>query len=149
MTDVAFFSLGFGAVMVFTVLIGVYYLNKIAKEYDAEKKKKSQVKDNRLLEEAKASMKGIEEALSDLETMTSVKERFKQVDEIIQEQLGLMSSIDGPSRGASHSKYKSEIARRIKKLEENKLAIYKTILADGVDPTLTAIIDGDLNHLTL
>lgn len=157
MSEIAIFLVGFIAGGVFSLLCVAAIFNKWAKEYDKEKKKLNTVlkkgsktiSDSNLADEAGAALKGLEDAMKDLELMGSIKERFKKVDEMIQEQLNLMSMIDGPSKGASHSRYKGEIARRIKELEESKLDIYKTILADGIDPILTAVVEGDTSKMKL
>lgn len=150
MAEFALFILGVVVGGFMSLFICLYMLNKWAKDYESSVKlRKKGAPDDALLDGANSALKGLEDAVKDLEMMGSIKERFNKVDEMIQEQLSLMSAIDGPSRGASHSKYKGEIARRIKELEENKLAVYKTILADGIDPTLTAIVDGDASKMKL
>jgi hypothetical protein len=109
----------------------------------------SLLSDEELLGDAEFALKELAEAVKDLELIGSIKSRFKDADELVHEQLDLMGALDAPSSGASHSKHKGELITRIKQIEAEKLAIYKTILADGINPTLTAVIDGDATDMKL
>ena len=120
-------------------------------DFDEEKMQKEieSLSDDELLSGAEYALQELTDAMKDLELMGSIKSRFKDVEELVHEQLSLMGALDTPSSSASHSKHKSDLISRIKQIEEDKLSIYKTILADGINPTLTAIIDGDATKMTL
>jgi len=120
-------------------------------DFDEERMQKEieSLSDEELLNGAEYALQELNDAMKDLELIGSIKQRFKDVEVLVHEQLSLMGALDAPSSSASHSKHKSDLISRIKQLEEEKLIIYKTILADGINPTLTAIIDGDATKMKL
>src|SRR6185369_8368026 len=86
--------------------------------------------------------KKIKDAIKDIELVGSIKYRFAQVTEITSRQMDLISSVDRPSASAAHSRHKNSIAGELKALEQQKIDIFKSILADGVDPQLSIVVDG-------
>ena len=81
----------------------------------------------------------IEELIKDAEKLGSVKYRFKLVEEITNEQTGLIKSIDRPSASAAHSRHKNGVISRLKELEDKKADIFRSILDDGLDPMITIV----------
>jgi hypothetical protein len=65
--------------------------------------------------------------------------KIRQAVELGKEQLDLFAKMDGPNKGASHSKWKNELGAKIRELETQKMGIYQEIVAEGFDPELTMI----------
>lgn len=72
-------------------------------------------------------------------TKSSVNERMKRVKDITKEQLDLSSSVDGPQKNALDGKYKNGSIGELKKLDEEKNEILRSLLLDGHDLELTTI----------
>lgn len=62
-----------------------------------------------------------------------IKKIMLQIEDLIESQLAMWANVDGPNRGASHSKWKKDLVANIKTLEEDKIKLFKEILAEGVD----------------
>lgn len=84
----------------------------------------------------------IEGIKKDLDLAVSVKKRFARVTQITSEQMELLANAERPSASATHSKYQNSIVSELKKLEKEKMDIFRSILKDGVDPKLSVIADG-------
>lgn len=69
----------------------------------------------------------------------SIDARMKRVKEITAEQVELASRADGPQKNSLDGKYKNGIIKEMKRLDEEKNTILKSILSDGHDPELTTI----------
>lgn len=69
----------------------------------------------------------------------SVSDRMKRVKDITAEQLDLARRADGPQKNSLDGKYKNGLIREMKRLDEEKNAVLKSILADGHDPELTTM----------
>lgn len=69
----------------------------------------------------------------------SIESRMKRVKEITAEQVDLAQRADGPQKNSLDGKYKNGIIREMKRLDEEKNDILKSILTDGHDPELTTI----------
>ncbi len=69
----------------------------------------------------------------------SLESRMKRVKEITNEQVELAQRADGPQKNSLDGKYKNGIIREMKRLDEEKNDILKSILTDGHDPELTTI----------
>lgn len=65
------------------------------------------------------------------------KDRMTKVTDITKAQIEMRSRLDEPSKNALHSKYKNDMVQEIKTLEEEKIAILRSILTDGHDPEVT------------
>lgn len=74
-----------------------------------------------------------------MDSIEGISEKFTRLTEIAKEQLDLYGAAQSPSKSASHSKYKNEIIRKIKALDEEKYSIMSEILKKGVDPMVTTI----------
>jgi hypothetical protein len=80
----------------------------------------------------------------------SIIARLKQAQAITEQQLDIRAATDEPSKNALHSRYKNGLIGDIKKLEEEKIAILKSILEDGFDPLISVREDsGELKELPL
>jgi hypothetical protein len=64
---------------------------------------------------------------------------MKRVKEITGEQVDLARRADGPQKNSLDGKYKNGIIAQMKKLDEEKHEVLKSILADGHDPELTTM----------
>lgn len=69
----------------------------------------------------------------------SAKERINQALDISEQQYALMSGIEGPQSGPLHGKHKMSVSAELKRLEEEKITILKSVLADGYNPKLVTI----------
>jgi hypothetical protein len=68
-----------------------------------------------------------------------ITEKIKKAIALGKEQLDLFGKLDGPNKGAAHSKWKNELGARIRDLETQKIALYQEIVAEGFDPLITMI----------
>ena len=137
------FLLGYVLGMVSAVLLFIGY-----GYYTLHKMKKLK---NKIVEELK---KKLAEATPSGEDIAAKREsiiaRLKQAQAITEQQLDIRDATDQPSKNALHSRYKNGLVGDIKKLEEEKLAILKSILDDGFDPTISVRDDnGDVRELPL
>lgn len=82
------------------------------------------------------------------EMIGSIKYRFKQIANIQEEQLSIISKIEGPSKGAAYSRGRNNISKYVEELEKTKIDIFRSILEDGFDPIVT-IYDYDGNQRSI
>jgi hypothetical protein len=54
----------------------------------------------------------------------------------------LRAQAEMPSKNAVHSKYKNGLVAEINEIEQQKLEILRTVLAEGFDPMITVLHDG-------
>lgn len=94
-------------------------------------------KDNKSKEEIVDEFKKLAEKLQSKET--SIKERLLQAQEIAKQQVEIKSMAEAPSKNALHSRHKNGLIGDIAELERQKLALLRSILDDGLDPTITVI----------
>jgi hypothetical protein len=73
------------------------------------------------------------------EKSTSIKDRLLKAAELAQAQVALKAQIEMPSKNALHSKYKNDLVHEIQDMEQRKLDLLTTILAEGFDPTITVV----------
>jgi hypothetical protein len=78
------------------------------------------------------------------EKIKEASDKFDRINEITKTQLDLFASTQLPSSSPSHSKYKNGIVGELKKLEEEKLEIMKSLLDEGIDPEV-GVLDEDGN----
>lgn len=71
----------------------------------------------------------------------SIKDRLFQASELAQTQMTIRAMIEEPSKGALHSKYKNELVYEMRDIEQKKIDILQTIIADGYDPIITVTND--------
>lgn len=69
----------------------------------------------------------------------TLTDRMKRVKDITTEQIELNRQIDGPQKNGLDGKYKNGLINKLKKLDEEKNDILKSILLDGYDPELTTM----------
>jgi len=82
--------------------------------------------------------------IAEAEKMGSIKYRFTETDRLVKKQLEMVKQVYQPSKGASHAKWKNDLIKHINDLEKEKILIFKSIVKDGVDPTLQ-LMDPDGN----
>lgn len=92
----------------------------------------------------KVSLKAIKDQHGDNNKIIYARVRAKIADisKITETQIALWGQIDGPNMSAAHSKWKRNLINEINNLESEKMAIFKEILKDGVDLTVS-IIESD------
>jgi len=71
----------------------------------------------------------------------SAKERFDKALAISHEQSQMISKIEGPSRGALYSKWRNDTRSQLLALEREKMDIFRSIIADGLDPLVSVMGD--------
>jgi hypothetical protein len=76
-------------------------------------------------------------------------QKLNEAIKISQEQYELMKAFDMPSKSASHSKYKNELAAKLKALEEEKCILLQEVLDSGYNPTITVLMDGEKKEIKL
>ena len=109
----------FGSSAVFSY--GLYQIHKIKR-----------VKEN-LLGQIKAKATEMEQKKD------SIKDRLIKASEIAQTQMALRAQLEMPSKNALHSRYKNGLGGELQELEQKKLDLLRTVLAEGFDPTITVI----------
>lgn len=77
----------------------------------------------------------------------AVKLQLERINEISKIQLGYASALDRPNASAAHARHKNGVVSQMKELDEEKIAIFKSILSSGVDPMLSISIDGEIKSL--
>jgi hypothetical protein len=63
----------------------------------------------------------------------------KEAGELSQQQINLYGQLEQPSKSASHSRWKNDLASQIRGLETKKMEIFRAILADGFDPVISVM----------
>jgi hypothetical protein len=124
--------LGYAVIFVWGMLIGVTAFVGYGM-YQVRKIKKAKTS---LLEEVKKKAVDLEQKYG------SVKDRLLKAAQIAQTQMELRSQAEMPSKNSLHSKYKNGLAAEINELEQQKLDVLKSVLAEGFNPMITVIHDG-------
>lgn len=97
--------------------------------------KKLQEKASQIVDKIKDEMK--KEAI-----WSSARQRFDKAAAIAEQQNDLLGRVDGPSRGALYSKWRNDVRGQLLELEREKMEIFRSILADGLDPLINVIGEG-------
>jgi hypothetical protein len=113
-------GMGFGAFVAY----GSYQVGKLKKKRDE------------LFEEVKKKAMDMESKTS------SIRERLAEASKLAQVQADLRSQAEMPSKNSTHSRHKNGIISEIQLLEQQKLDILRTILAEGFNPVITVVHDG-------
>jgi hypothetical protein len=71
----------------------------------------------------------------------SIQERLIQASDIAKAQNELRAQAEMPSKNGLHSQYQMGLVAEIQDMEQRKLDILRTILAEGFDPSVTIIND--------
>jgi hypothetical protein len=71
----------------------------------------------------------------------SITDRLIKASDLAQAQMALRAQMEMPSKNALHSKYKNGLISELQDMEQQKLDLLRTVLAEGFDPTI-AVIDG-------
>jgi len=74
---------------------------------------------------------------ADREMIGSIKYRLKNIESITIKQLKLMDMIQAPNKGSAHARGKRDLMGSIEDLEKEKMDIFRSILKDGFDPTVS------------
>jgi len=118
------YLLGFGMGVGVFMAYGTYQMDKFRK------------KKNELLEEVKRRA-------ADMDAKSaSIKDRLAQASKLAMTQAELRSQAEMPSKNSTHSKHKNGLISEIQSLEQQKIDILKTILAEGFNPIITVVQDG-------
>ena len=88
--------------------------------------------------------------IKDAQTVGSISWRYTIIEGITKKQTEIMSQLDTPTKGTSHSKWKRGLIDQIKDMELEKMEVFRTILTEGVDPILVCQTpDGELEKLKM
>ena len=115
------------------VITGVFTVGM----YLRYKVKKLRTSNNKTKEDIVDEFKKLAEKLQSKES--SIKDRLLQAQEIARQQVEIKSMAEAPSKNALHSRHKNGLIGDIAELERQKLALLRSILDDGLDPTITVI----------
>jgi len=85
-----------------------------------------------------------EELASNMRILGAFTAYMERCEEITHEQQRLLSLLGGPTRSATHSKYKKSIYKEINDLEEKKMVIFKKVNDMGYDPEVSFKEDGKI-----
>ena len=107
----------------------------LAISYGLHQVKKMKKSKQQLLEDIKKKAQELDQKT------TSIKERLVKATQIAQTQQELRAQIEMPSKNGLHSKYKNGLMTEIGELEQEKIDILRTILAEGFTPMITVIQD--------
>ena len=76
-----------------------------------------------------------------------VQLKIQRINEISEIQIDYMNSLNRPNASAAHARHKNNLVSQVKALEEEKIALFKSILKGGADPLLAVIIDGTIKNM--
>lgn len=79
----------------------------------------------------------------------SVKERLNKVRELTKVQMTLSSQVEIPQKNSLDGKFKNSFSKEVKKIEEEKAVILRSILADGYDPEVSTLGDSGTETMKL
>lgn len=68
-----------------------------------------------------------------------IRERLIKAAELARTQLELRAQVEAPSKNALHSRWKNNLVKEIRDMEEEKISVLKSVLDDGFDPLVTII----------
>lgn len=112
-------------------LLGLLLGSSLVMGYGLYQIKKIKKTKNALLGQIKTKI------LEEDKKKNSIKERLLQASELAQVQMSIKAQLEMPSKNALHSKYKNELISELQDIEQKKIEILQTILADGFDPVIT------------
>ena len=70
---------------------------------------------------------------------SSIKDRLVKASAIAQTQMAIRAQLEMPSKNSLDSKYKNGLVSELQDLEQHKLDLLRTVLAEGFDPLITVI----------
>lgn len=80
----------------------------------------------------------------------TVSDRLKKVKELTNQQLNLQSQAEIPQKNGLDGRYKNGLIKEVKRLEEEKTEILKSIITDGFDPSITTLDEsGEVKQMKL
>jgi hypothetical protein len=126
--------------MLIMLSFAVYYGGKIAK------RKRSIV--DRFSKELNNSINKMA-GNSSSKTNKSVSERLEKVRKITNNQLDMQSQVERPQKNALDGKYKNNMNKEVKRLEEEKKDILMSILKDGFDPMISVMMEDGVESMPL
>jgi hypothetical protein len=98
------------------------------------------IKANQLIKKAKAASNDLKDKLlNNSELYEKVKDRLKRLSDITQRELEIMGSMSYPSANATHSRHKNSLVSEAKALQEEKIAIMRSMVAEGLDLEMSVI----------
>lgn len=114
----------------FVFLLGMFFGAGLIMAYGAYQVHKIRKVKDSLIAQIKAKAAEAEQKKG------SIQARLVKAAEIAQEQANIRSQMEMPSKNALHSRYKNGLVGEIQDLEQQKLDILKSVLADGYDPMI-------------
>jgi len=109
---------GVAGVLVLALASFVVWLTSLV----SSKKKYSKVEMNKIIKDA--------------QTVGSISWRYTIIEDITKKQIAIMSQLEAPTKSASHSKWKHNLIEQVEDMEVEKMNLFRSILAEGVDPIL-------------
>ncbi len=97
----------------------------------------------------KESQERISKEFPKVQKEIEAQEWLSKALKISQEQYDLVQIFDYPSKSASHSKYKNELSKKIKSLEEEKTELLLKVLDSGYNPSITIMVEGKKKQVKL
>jgi hypothetical protein len=80
-----------------------------------------------------------EQKAKNLVTSATIKDRLFKASELAQAQMAIRAQMEAPSKNALHSKYKNGLIGELQDMEQQKIDLLRTVLAEGFDPLITVI----------
>jgi hypothetical protein len=117
----------------FWFILGLINGSAIVMGYDAWQLRKMEQTKKALLEQIKTRV------MEEEKKKNSIKDRLFQASELAQTQMTIKGQLEMPSKNGLHSKYKNELVIELQDLEQKKIEILKSIIADGFDPMITVV----------
>ena len=123
-----------------------YYIGYMAGEFFTQKKVKKAITD--YMREVNNTLMKMSEAVktstasNHQSDMKKAYQILEEVNAIAKRQIDLMGNIDGPSRGAAYSRWRNDVISNLKEMEATKISKLREILAMGLDPKITIVVDG-------
>lgn len=71
--------------------------------------------------------------------LISVRDKMSRAQEITEEQLDIMYSMEGPQKGVLDGKNRKSLQLKLKTLEQEKMEILESVVKDGHNPTITIL----------
>lgn len=134
------FFIGFNLGVLTVCAWAIYAANKIAKQAKASNSK--------METKLKAAFNAAAAAVSKEDS--SVRQRLNKVQDLTQEQLGILGMMDKPQSGPLEGRNRKYLQAQLTEIEEEKLNLMKSIIKDGFNPKIKILNDqGEVETITL
>lgn len=89
-----------------------------------------------------ATQEQVESFADRMKKVGIMQAHIERVDQITDSQNSIISMLEGPSRGTSHSHTKNKLVSQLREMEDEKMDLFKKIVDLGFDP-MVKIHDGE------